>query len=127
MVEKISYFKQKGDPYILMTGLALILALSMVFFVVTVILVKGLGFFWPKDIIEVHLKNNEVYLGELWDKETSQSISSNGDRITEEEIQIKMGNRDIYGSDFIWLKQKDVSESQYPKHATTFERFEYGN
>jgi phosphate transport system permease protein len=127
LVEKISYFKQKGDPYILMTGLALVLALSMVFFVVAVILVKGLGFFWPKDIIEVRLKNNEVYLGELWDKETSQSISSNGDKITEEGIQIKMGNRDIYGRDFIWLKQKDVSESQYPKNATTFERFEYGN
>ena len=127
MVDRISYFRQKGDPYILMTSLALILSLGMVIFIVIIILVNGLGFFWPRDLVEVKLKNNEIYLGEPWAKGTVSNVDEVGNNVQVEEFQIKKGNRDIYGNDFAWLIKAKVIKETYPENATTFERYEYGN
>ncbi len=127
MADRISYFRQKGVPYILLTGLTLILSLGMVVLMVAIILVHGLGFFWPRDLVEVTLKNNEIYLGEPWAEGTITSEDDAGNKIEVEEFQIKKGNRDIYGSDFAWLVKADVGKETYPENATTFERYEYGN
>ena len=127
MVDRISYFRQKGDPYILMTSLALILSLGMVIFIVIIILVNGLGFFWPRALVEVTLKNNEIYLGEPWAKGTVSNVDEVGNNVQVEEFQIKKGNRDIYGNDFAWLIKAKVIKETYPENATTFERYEYGN
>ena len=127
MVDRISYFRQKGDPYILMTSLALILSLGMVIFIVIIILVNGLGFFWPRALVEVTLKNNKIYLGEPWAKGTVSNVDEVGNNVQVEEFQIKKGNRDIYGNDFAWLIKAKVIKETYPENATTFERYEYGN
>jgi phosphate transport system permease protein len=127
MADRISYFRQKGVPYILLTGLTLILSLGMVILMVAIILVHGLGFFWPRDLVEVTLKNNEIYLGEPWAEGTITSEDDAGNKIEVEEFQIKKGNRDIYGSDFAWLVKADVVKETFPENATTFERYEYGN
>ena len=127
MADRISYFRQKGDPYILMTSLALILSLGMVIFIVIIILVNGLGFFWPRALVEVTLKNNEIYLGEPWAKGTVSNVDEVGNNVQVEEFQIKKGNRDIYGNDFAWLVKANVIKETYPENATTFERYEYGN
>ena len=127
MADRISYFRQKGVPYILLTGLTLILSLGMVVLMVAIILVHGLGFFWPRDLVEVTLKNNEIYLGEPWAEGTITSEDDAGNKIEVEEFQIKKGNRDIYGSDFAWLVKADVVKETFPENATTFERYEYGN
>ncbi len=125
--EKISYFRQKGDPYVLMTSLALMLTLGMVALMLFIILWKGLGSFWPRDLQEIALQQGEVYLGELWDEETTYVTSTDGDLRKEENIQIKKGNRDLYGRDFFWIRQSEILSQKYPTDATTFERFEYGN
>ena len=127
MADRISYFRQKGDPYILMTSLALILSLGMVIFIVIIILVNGLGFFWPRALVEVTLKNNKIYLGEPWAKGTVSNVDEVGNNVQVEEFQIKKGNRDIYGNDFAWLIKAKVIKETYPENATTFERYEYGN
>ncbi len=127
MAKQKSYFRKKGDPYILLTGLGLILSLGMVFFIVAVILIKGLGFFWPGDLLEVKLKNNEAYLGQVWAAGSRYVTGEDGKQIRQAEIQIKMGNRDLYGRDFIWLDENRIAEREHPRYATTFERWEYGN
>jgi phosphate transport system permease protein len=118
----LSHFRQKGDPYVLLTSMGLVLSLGMVAFMISLILVKGLGFFWPGDLLEVKLDNGQSYLGELW---ASQTVTA--DNKTEDEIQLKIGNRDLYGQDFIWLKTADISKKFWPDSATTFERLTYGN
>lgn len=125
--EKISYFRQKGDPYVLMTSLALMLTLGMVALMLMIILWKGLGSFWPRDVQEIALQQGEVYLGEIWEEETTYSTLADGRVQKEENIQIKKGNRDLYGRDFLWIKRNEIISQKYPAYATTFERFEYGN
>ena len=123
----ISYFRQKGDPFVLMTSLALILTLGMVVLMLGVILFQGLGFFWPRDLQQITLKQGEIYLGEIWEKETKIRKIAPGKTISESEIQIKKGNRDVYGRDFIWFNRNDIAEQISPPFATTFERRDYGN
>lgn len=121
------YLNKVGDPYILSTALGLMLALSMVIWMIYIILIKGLGLFWPSDLIEVELKNSEKYLGELREYSTSISLDPSGKRIERKEIQLKIGNRDIYGRDFIWIPETNILQKVESEYATTFERWDYGN
>ncbi|MCB9056994.1 MAG: phosphate ABC transporter permease PstA [Calditrichae bacterium] len=92
----------------------------MVAWIIIIILVKGLGFFWPGDVLQVKLQNGDSYMGELWDEHLDKETLV-------EETQIKIGNRDVYGRDFIWLKNNEIASRSYPENAVTFERMEYGN
>jgi phosphate transport system permease protein len=44
-------FWKTGDPFIWLTGGALTFALAMVAGLVGLVLVNGLGFFWPRDVV----------------------------------------------------------------------------
>jgi ABC-type phosphate transport system auxiliary subunit len=77
MVERISYFRQKGDTYIISTGLGLLLSIGMVVFIVVVILAKGLGFFWPGDLLSVKLESGKSYLGERWEEKSRYQTGRN--------------------------------------------------
>lgn len=121
------YLNKIGDPYILSTALGLILSLSMVMWMIFIILIKGLGLFWPSDLIEVKLKTGEKYLGELREYSTSISLDPSGKQLEKKEIQLKIGNRDLYGRDFVWILESDISQKVKLKYATTFERWDYGN
>ena len=127
MPGQIGYFKKKGDPYILITSLGLIISLAMVIYILAIILVRGLGFFWPGDLIEVAMQNGETYLGELWSEDEKTESADDGTTKLIPEIQLKIGNRDILGRDFIWLPDPDIAKKSYPDDATTIEREENGN
>ena len=122
MAERISYFKQKGDTYIISTGMGLLLSIGMVLFIVVVILVKGLGFFWPGDLTSVRLENGKSYLGEPWEEKSRYETAPDGKEQKINEIQLKIGNRDLYGLDFVWLDEGEIVKREYPTRATTFER-----
>jgi phosphate transport system permease protein len=73
------------------------------------------------------MKDGNKYLGEIWAEEEVTYEDDSGKIISGREIQIKKGNRDLLGRDFIWLRARDISEMTRPANATTIERFEYGN
>lgn len=127
MDERISYFRQKGDTYIISSAMGLLLALGMVAFIVIVILVKGLGFFWPGDLLMVSLQDGKSYLGEVWEEKSHYQTEQGSDEVKVKEIQLKIGNRDLYGLDFVWVDEDNIVKRKYPERATTFERWEYGN
>ena len=127
MSKKINYFKQKGDPYVFAASLGLIISLAMVGWIVVVILVKGLGFFWPGDTYLVKTTNGDIFLGESWAEKTDQVEDNTGQRVSRKQYQLKIGNRDIYGRDFVWINAAEISEENKPDAAVTFERLEYGN
>lgn len=127
MKRRISYFKQKGDSYVFAASMGLIISLAMVFWIVSVILFKGLSFFWPRDTVEVKLRDGSAYLGELWEEKSVYQQNAEGKEVEEKQIQLKIGNRDLYGRDFVWIKQADIASEEIPPAAVTFERREYGN
>jgi len=126
-MNKIKNFWKKGDPYILFTGAGLIIALGMVLLMLGIIIFNGMGSFWPKDISEYELKDGTKYLGEVWETKKDYVLQADSTYKTVEEVKIKTGNRDIYGTDFKWLYPQDIVSAVESKEAVCFERWEYGN
>ena len=48
--------RPKGENFVWFTGMGLALGLLMVFALLAVIFVNGITVFWPKEIVEVRLK-----------------------------------------------------------------------
>ena len=84
-------------------------------------------YFWPKDLIQFTLNDGSVVLGEWVATETIPESESADNPKGNERIQLKIGNRDLYGLDFRWVDQADIVNEQYPSDVLAFERREWGN
>ena len=115
---------RRGDPAIWFAGTGLGICLLMIAGMLGLILVNGLGFFWPRHLLQVTLKDGSVLLGELVAREAIPTPGS-VQRVTFRE-QFKVGNRDLFGADFRWVDESDIASRSEPAAATYVERREYG-
>ena len=116
---------RRGDPAIWFTGAGLGVSLLMIAGMIGLILVNGLGFFWPRPIVRLTLTDNTSLLGEIV---TREAIPKPGDpeHLRDHRIQVKVGNRDLFGADFRWVDEHAVSARTEPREAVYIERREYG-
>ncbi|UCH91555.1 MAG: phosphate ABC transporter permease PstA [Nitrospirota bacterium] len=120
-------FFDSGSLFIWLCGGALGLSLLMIGGLLVLIMVNGMGYFWPKDLIQFTLKDGSVVLGEWVATETIPDLETTNKPKGHERIQLKVGNRDLYGLDFRWVDQADILNEQYPSDVLAFERREWGN
>jgi phosphate transport system permease protein len=115
----------RGDHMIWFTGSALGICLLMIFGLLAIILVNGLGIFWPHPIEQVTTKDGAVLAGELVQR---QAIPNPGhdDHLRHHRIQLRTGNRDLYGVDFTWVNEADIVTRERPAGIFFVERSEYG-
>jgi len=123
----VKKFLDSGSLFIWLCGGALGLSLLMIGGLLVLIMINGMGYFWPKDLIQFTLKDGGVVLGEWIATETIPESESAGKPQGHERIQLKVGNRDLYGLDFRWVDQADILNEQYPSDVLAFERREWGN
>jgi phosphate transport system permease protein len=116
---------RRGEPLIWFTGSALGICLLMITGLLAVILVNGLGFFWPASLVELKLKDGSVLLGEIYAREPIPN-PGHADHLSKHRIQLKIGNRDLYGFDFKWVDERDIVSRSLPADAWYLERREYG-
>ena len=109
-----------GEPFIWLTGGALTLSLILVAGLIALILVNGLGFFWPKDVARVTLADGVVLTGQIVDREPIP------DKRGQYRIKLKVANRDLYGADFQWVPESQVTRRAYPADVAVIERTEWG-
>jgi phosphate transport system permease protein len=115
---------RRGDPAIWFTGTGLAVSLLMITGMIGLILVNGLGFFWPKPLTHVELTDGTRLLGEIVARETiPQPGSSAPER---HRLQFKLGNRDLSGADFRWIDESAIKARTLPREAVYVERREYG-
>ena len=117
-------FLRRGDPAIWLAGSALGICLLMITGMIVLILVNGLGFFWPRPLVQLTLRDGEVVLGEVVNREPLPvAMRKNaGDH----RIQLKLGNRDITGTDFKWVDESAIVKRETPADVVYIERREYG-
>jgi phosphate transport system permease protein len=117
--------KGRGEPLIWLTGSALGISILMVLGLVALILMNGLGFFWPSPLEKVTLKDGGVFLGEL---SAEEPIPAPGtpEHLKHQRIQLKIGNRDLLGFDFKWIDEAAIASRELPPDAFYVERREYG-
>lgn len=133
-----TWFKS-GTPWIWMNAGAVSIAVIMTLGLMMVIAVRGLGHFWPADIVEADYQipgqEARVMAGEITQIEevprarlaaSGLPVDVNGGEFMTREL-FKVGNRDIYGADFTWVVGEWLSNPRTPENLTALERREWGN
>ncbi len=127
-----------GSPWVWLTAGTASVSLCMVFGLLLLIAVNGMGHFWPGPIAAIDYREPDgtrtrIY-GEIADRETvpAARLKENGYRlgegvVTGERLLVKTGNRDVYGLDFRWIAAAGMDRIDYPGGLTTVEREEWGN
>jgi len=113
-------FVRRGEPQVWATSGALTLILATVAILLVVVAVNGLGALWPSKLVLYRLADGSQVLGEIAQRDAADDIAG-------ERVQLKIGNRDMFGLDFRWVSTQDIVETSYPVDAATLERVEYGN
>jgi phosphate transport system permease protein len=108
------------DAPIWLAGTGLAVSLLMIAGMIAVIVTNGLGFFWPKSIERLVLQDGSIVAGER-----VQIEEPFGERKTRR-IQIRAGNRDLTGQDFVWVDEDQIQERTTPSDLWFIERREYG-
>ena len=116
---------RRGDPAIWLAGTGLGISILMIGGMVGLILWNGLGFFWPKKIVQLTLKDNSVVMGEVVAREAIPAPGT-PEHLKHHRLQLKLGNRDLTGADFRWIDESDITARQEPQDAVYVERREYG-
>ncbi len=132
-----AWFKS-GTPWIWLNAAAVSACLIMVVAVLGLVLVRGVGHFWPSGVLEFSYQEKDgqikTLIGEHVDtsitpaamaKSTGHVMADNEDTLVQ--YLIKVGNRDITGTDFRWIVERDIKQQQSPDDLLVVERREWGN
>jgi len=117
--------RPEGESLVWFTASALGLCLLMIGGLIAVILANGLGFFWPRPLVQLALKDGSKRLAEV---SAHEGVPNPGhpDHLLNQRTLLKVGNRDLLGVDFEWVKDADIVERTNPVDAWFVERREYG-
>ena len=128
-----------GAPGVWLSAGAVSIAVIMTIGLLAVIAVRGLGHFWPADLVQASYQvpgqPAQSVLGEVVQQEAvplerlrsaGLPVPEHGPEFMTREL-LKVGNRDLYGSDFIWVVGDWLNQPSRPADAMTLERREWGN
>lgn len=113
-------FYYRGEPQVWITAAALGVTLLMALTLILVVMFNGLGAFWPKRLATLELHSGQAAMGHILKQEPRPY--SDGTR-----MQLKVGNRDLYGLDFRWVDADKVARIHYQDAAVAVERETYGD
>jgi len=132
-----TWFKS-GTPWVWLNAAAVSASLIMVIGVLGLVLVRGAGHFWPSHVIQFTYQEPggkvQTIVGEHIDtsitpaamaKSTGHIMADDEDTLVQ--YLIKTGNRDITGTDFRWILERNVKQRQSPAELMVVERREWGN
>jgi phosphate transport system permease protein len=131
-----AWFKS-GSPWIWLTAGAVSINLILVVGLLGLIAVRGLGHFWPADIVEYQYQDNKgssviigeevasSLLAEAQAKAAGHEVLNNAEYLVQ--FLVKTGNRDILGNDFRWIQEQYIQQRGEPEDLIAIERREWGN
>jgi phosphate transport system permease protein len=132
-----TWFKS-GTPWIWLTGGMISISMIMVFGLLMLIAVRGLGHFWPSEVqVFEYRKDADTTMRVMGSpvrservaaailQETGYAVPDSLD-LTQRNLY-KQGNRDLTGRDFVWYPEPLMSAPSVPKEAMILERREWGD
>jgi phosphate transport system permease protein len=136
--KSVSEWVKSGDPWVWLNAGAVAISVIMVLGLLLLIAVRGLGHFWPADVVESHYAlPGESEYNIVAERVESVEVSAaqlrgagidipDGHQLMQRTL-MKTGNRDMYGSDFRWVLDEYLTKTQRPEMLFTAERREWGN
>jgi len=132
-----TWFKS-GTPWIWLNAAAVSTCLIMIIGVLGLIVIRGVGHFWPAQVTRFSYQEEggqlKTIFGEIINtsstpaaiaKASGFKMADNEDTLVQ--YQIKMGNRDVTGTDFRWLQERNIKSQDRPDDIMVIERREWGN
>ncbi len=115
-------FWKQGEPLVWATGGALAITILMTATMLIVVMVNGLGVFWPHAVAEITLTDGHKLLG----IPTQSEVNTDNKVLS---FQFKTGNRELdpQRSDFRWYKEGEIEAIAYPPDVFVLERQENGD
>lgn len=130
------WFKS-GSPWVWMNAGAVAVSMIMVVGLLGLIAVRGLSHFWPADIIQGNYTQGgqqRIMIGERVESAevlTKQLIEAGIELPETSEYStrylMKIGNRDVNGTDFTWALEYYFKDQSRPEMLFAAERHEWGN
>jgi phosphate transport system permease protein len=132
-----SWFKS-GSPWIWLNAAAVSACLIMIIGVLGLIIIRGIGHFWPAQVARMSYQEEgtspKTIFAEIIDTSVTPAAmaKTSGFKMAENEdvlvqYQVKTGNRDLTGTDFRWLQERNVKSKDFPEDILVVERREWGN
>src|SRR6185295_1447971 len=120
-------FLASGNVFIWGCAAGVSVSLLMVFGLLLLIMINGLGYFWISDVAEFILKDGQHMMGQLAGREVIPRSVTPARPEGKGRLRVKIGNRDLYGLDFKWVNDDQIVSLMYPADAVLLERREWGN
>ena len=133
---------RSGVPWIWLNAAAVSISILMVTGLLLLLAIRGLSHFWPRDVVQLdylvpapsQAESLTQIIGEIVDAEEVSAtqldeagIEVDPNREVYGRQLIKLGNRDLTGTDFTWIVAEFAINREYPEHLVTLERREWGN
>ena len=135
MLNWIKKWLGTGLPFIWLNAAAVSVSVLMVVGLIALIAGQGLGHFWPAKVVDFTYTDKSGHqlraMGEVTAKETfllrqEQALEQQQDEKPLRYL-VKIGNRDMFGLDFLWVEEAVMTKPQYLSTAMVVERREWGN
>ena len=138
MKMSIKAWYKSGSPWVWLNAGAVAISVILVVGLLSLIAVRGLGHFWPGQILVADYappgQTARMIAGEINDREevSAARLASAGLPVPEDQEFLtrnlmKVGNRDVSGSDFAWVVDIWLENRTYPENIVALERREWGN
>lgn len=122
---------RRGEQFIWLTGCTLAVSLIMIVGLLFIVALNGAGYYWPHRVVLMELKDGERMAGIITNTHTLRENVMLNEKDFEirlvPETQFKIGNRDLYGADFIWKRNENILSKSYPSDIVVLERMENGD
>ena len=112
-----------GLPGIWATALATSLVLGLLVVLLWIVFVNAFGWFWPADLWRLELADGRILVGAEAAQESTHDAA--GER--RERLQLKVGNRELTGADFVWVERDQIVSRERPANLVRVVRAEYGD
>jgi len=133
----VGWFRS-GTPWVWMSAGAVSISLVMVFGLLILIAARGLGYFWPADVVAMdYIERDGTKIQVMGEQRETEMIPLErlldaGFKLENHEGDVerhllKIGNRDLYGIDFRSVIEPGVSNRRTPQGVIAIERHEWGN
>jgi phosphate transport system permease protein len=123
---RVAQFFRRGDHLLWISGGALALAALLITGLLLLVFVSGFTFFWPFDATAADRADGTKLLGAFAATQPERR-DGGGQVVKTAQTQFKVGNRELYGFDFVWVPTRELSNFRAPADVVQLERQEYGD
>ena len=137
MLNRLKTWWKSGDPWIWLNAGAVSASVIIVFGLLALIIVRGMGHFWPGDVTQFQYEGEQGEVRIIGEFVESEMVNSKryeesglgkapeGQEYIKRWI-VKTGNRELY-TDFRWINEYKISSRSAPEDIVVLERVEWGS